>query len=345
MVVRTLVLLIAIFSITVAAHAQISGIQNFIRAGKADASILTREYFRPLASGLGASVNSGWVSNIDSSQTFNLRIQLRGGFAIIPSDQKSFDITQLSLNKVRPTNIQQTTAPTLSGSSQEGPRISIIDSGVEVGQITMPKGSGQGWIPVPQLQFSGHIFSHTQLTGRLIPEIPIGDYGRASQVGLGLSHQLNQYFRTDLPLQLAAIIGYNYLVGKRDFDLQPQDNALPDPTYLGNYSNQKLRVQFNTVSLQFIGQKNVSAFRFYGGLGIESTTMQVDITGDYPIPVDGVAGPQTQTITDPISYSQRGDNTLSLMAGTAYQWQFATVFSDLVVAQIPVWNIGLEFQL
>jgi hypothetical protein len=343
---RIALLLSAMFCLSTISYGQVGGIQNFIRAGKADASTLTREYFRPLASGLGASVNSGWISKTDSSATFDLRVRLRGGFALIPPEQKSFDLSQLSLNKVRPTNPQQTTAPTLSGSSKNTPEISIIDNGVEVSQVSMPKGSGQGWVPVPQLQFSGHIFPRTQIIGRLVPEIPIGDYGRSSQIGLGVSHQIDQYLtEANIPLNLAVVVGYNYLVGKRNFNLQPQPNALPDPSYLGNYSNQQLRVQFNTILLQIVADKQLNNVRFYGGLGVQSTKMDVKVTGDYPIPVDGVAGTQTQTITDPIGYSQRGDNILSMVGGTAYQWNTVSIFSDFVIAQIPVWNIGFDIQL
>ncbi|MDZ7682158.1 MAG: DUF6588 family protein [Fodinibius sp.] len=137
------------------------------------------------------------------------------------------------------------------------------------------------------------------LIGDLRPRQP--GWPRDSATGI------NQYLsNATIPLNLAVVVGYNYLVGKRNFDLQPQPNALPDPGYFGNYSNQQLRVQFNTVSLKVVGSKKLNSIQFYGALGLESTTMNVDITGDYPIPVNGVAGPQTQTITDPISYRQRG---------------------------------------
>jgi len=343
--VRIAFLLAFLFLFTLPCFGQFTGIQNIIRAGKEDAATLTREYFRPLASGLGASVNAGWTGPIDTTKGLQFSFQLRGSFAIIPPSQKSFDLSNLSLNKVQPANPDYNRAPTLSGSS-EAPDILIIDNGVEVAQVTMPKGSGYGWIPVPQLQFSGNIFRHTRLTARLVPEIPIAGYGRASQVGITTSHQINRYLpNQQLPVALSVLIGYNYLVGKRNFNLDLQPNALPDPTYLGNYSNQKLRVQFNTAVVKLMARKSLQAFDIYGGLGLESSNMQVEINGDYPIPVDGIGGTQTQTITDPISYSQNGENTFSLMVGAAYNWRSLTISSDLVAAHIPVWNIGLEVHL
>ena len=325
--------------------AQFGGLPNVIRAGKEDASIITREYFRPLASGLGASVNSGWTGPADTTKNLQISVQLRGSFAIIPPSQKSFDLTNLSLNKIRPADPNAITSPTFSG-SKEAPDIVIVDNGVQVGRTTMPKGSGYGWIPVPQLQFSGNIFPKTRLKARLIPEIPIGNYGSASQVGIAAGHRLNSYLPyPKMPVDLSIVVGYNYLVGKRKFNLNPPSNALPDPTYFGNYSNQNLRVEFNTFSIQMIARKKLNSFTFYGGVGVESSNMQVEVTGDYPIPVDGPAGPQTQTITDPIKYTQQGENIFNLTLGTAYSWNSIILLSDLVVSRIPVWNIGLEVQL
>lgn len=342
---RTAFLLAFILFLSNVSSAQFGGLPTIIRAGKEDASIITREYFRPLASGLGASVNSGWTGPADTTKSLHISVQLRGSFAIIPSSQKSFDLTNLSLRKVRPADPNAIKSPTFSG-SKKAPDIVIVDNGVQVGRVTMPKGSGYGWIPVPQLQFSGNIFPKTQLKARLIPEISIGDYGSASQIGIAAGHRINSYLPyPQMPVDLSIVVGYNYLIAKREFNLDPPTDALPDPTYFGNYSNQDLRVEFNTFSIQMIARKKLDPFTFYGGLGVESSNMQVEVTGDYPIPVNGPAGTQTQTITDPIRYTQQGENAFNLTVGTAYSWNSLTILSDLVFSQIPVWNIGLEVQL
>lgn len=325
--------------------AQIDGIGELIRAGREDAELLTREYFRPLPSGFGAGINSGWIHTAEPHSRFGFDIQVRGALAVVPSSAKSFDLKNLNLQKMRASDPEQTITPTLSGSDREGPEVIVEDNGKEAGRFNLPRGTGFGYIPAPVVQAGIGLIGDTDLMFRFVPPVNLGDLGRFRQFGLGAKHHINSTLPggDTLPVDVSVMAGYNRINVTGDPDVQPQSDAIPDPGYTGDYDNQEVNIGFDTFTVKLLVSKSIPFFTVYGGAGYEYAVMHVDLTGDYPVTISGPAGigSITETVTDPFGYSRRGDNSLSAMAGFKIKLGLLHLFADYTLARYPVANAGI----
>lgn len=321
---------------------QISGIGGFFSAGSHDAEILTREYFKSLPSGFGAGINSGWVNSAQPHKTGGFDFQIRGALAIVPSSDESFDLNGLNLQRVRPSDPNQTITPTISGVDRVGPEVILEDNGEELGRSNLPRGIGFAYVPAPVIQASLGILEDTDIMVRFVPRINLRDFGHFNQLGVGGKHSINNLVPGILPIDLSVMAGYNRIHLNAGLDITPPEGAVPDPGYTGSYDNQEVNIDFDTFTVKLLAGKSIPLITVYGGFGYEFTVMKVDVTGDYPVIASGPAGVVfTETITDPFSFSQNGENTLSALAGMKVKVGLLHVFADYTVANYPVANAGI----
>lgn len=323
-------------------HAQVSGVESFISAGADDATALTKEYFRPLSNGLGAGINSGWQNSAGTHDLYGFNIQVRSAFARVPSGDKSFDISELNLQRTRPADPDNTVSPTLNGNDQTGPQLVLEDQdGDSLTTFNMPAGTGLNFVPAPEVQVSVGLLKDTDVMVRFIPNVSLGDFGNYNQYGIGAKHDITTSLPggDTFPVDLSLMAGYNHVNINQNLDIQPQQE---DPFSDQDYDNQELAVNFNTFSVKLLVGKTFPFVTLYGGLGYEYSDMEVDVTGNYPIPTRGSFGStDTETITDPISYSQNGDNGMSGMAGLKIKLGQLDVFADYTLAKYSVANAGI----
>lgn len=327
--------------------AQIDRIDSFLRAGKEDAETITRAYLKPLPSGIGADLNSGWFGSAKPHKTLGFDIQVRGALSFIPSSDQTFDLDNLTLNKIRPADPGMTVSPTIGGNDAEGPEVIVEDNGDEVARFNLPSGSGFHMVPAPMIQASVGIVKQTDLIIRFIPKIDLDDYGDFSMHGFGLKHSINQWLPGGkvIPVDLSIMAGYNRINVSADLNLERDPEYLPDPTYTGNYDNQKLTTEFNTFNIRALVGKTIPFLSVYGGVGYETSSMSVDVEGDYPVPVSNPGpGPDfTETLTDPFSYSDEGTNGMSLIAGANVKLLFFNIYAEYTLAKYSVVNAGFGF--
>ena len=331
-----------ILSIQPPAYAQVGDIGVLMTSGSEDAEMLTREYFRPLSSGFGANLNTGWINRVGTHSRFGLDIQIRGGLAFIPSSAESFDILDLNLQRARPADSSNTITPTLGGADRTGPEMIVEDNGDEVARFNLPAGTGLDYIPAPTLQLSVGLLQDTDVMVRYIPKLSLGDYGKYVQYGIGAKHRINSSFPGTLPVDLALMAGYNRVNVTGNPNLNPQPGAIDDPDYSGNYDNQEVSVSFDTFVVQALVGKSLPFLTVYGGLGYQFSHMQVAVKGDYPVPLRGpFGGTRTETVSDPFSYDQDGENTFSGTAGFKIKLGLLDLFADYTLADYPVFNAGI----
>lgn len=341
-----LFLCVFIFCHSQTAWGQTDRIGDFLLAGAEDAEILTRAYLEPLPNGIGGNLNSGWFNSASTHSTLGFDIQIRGALAFVPSSAQDFNLTELNLQRVELAAGESAISPTASGDDTEGPEIIVRDpdNGDEVARFNLPQGSGFNFVPTPMIQASVGLIKNTDITVRFVPEVSIGDYGNFSQRGIGIKHSLSQWLPGSalLPVDISIFAGYNRIDINANLDLDPQDNAITDPTT--NYDNQQVETTFDTFSAKVIVGKDLPFISVYGGVGYETSTMNLDVTGNYPVPVSGPAGTiRTETLTDPFSYSENGDNTFSLTGGLKLKLFFFNIFGEYTLADYPVANAGIGF--
>lgn len=330
---------VLIFFQTFATSAQTSRIEDFIKAGREDAEVLTKAYLKPLPNGIGGSINTGWFNSASTHQTYGFDIQIRGALAFIPSADQSFDLNTLDLQQTRPADPNDTISPTAGGVDEPGPEVVVEDNGEEVTRFNLPQGSGFEYVPSAMVQATVGLIKKTDIMVRFVPKVNYGDYGDFQMTGFGVKHSLSQWLPGIFPLNISVMAGYNRVDLSANLNLKPEKS---DPNT--NYDNQKVTTKFDTFTAKLIVGKDLSFISLYAATGYETSTMHLDVTGNYPVEVIGPGGTtQTETITDPFSYTENGSNKFSLTGGLKFKLLFFHVFGEYTLADYPIANAGIGF--
>lgn len=338
-------------SISMPSFAQIDNIGELIRTGRADAEKLTRAYLEPLPSGFGADINSGWFMNAKPHKKFGFDLQIRGAIALVPSGDQSFDVTELGLENVRLADGETNSiSPTIAGEDNEGPRIVIEDEdGDQLEEFNLPSGTGYNLVPAPMLQASVGLVKDTDITARFIPQSKTDDieYG---MLGFGVKHGINQWLPGGnlLPVDLSIMAGYTNIDITGNIDEQPDSDAAPNPfsqeAITADFQNQEAKISLSTFTIKALVGKSLPFISLYGGVGYETSTLDVDVVGDYPITVDtGTPGKFYDVFSDPIGYEEDGKNKMSLLAGANLKLLFFNIFAEYTLADYSVFNAGIGF--
>jgi len=333
-----------LFLISNSAYGQNNRLENFIRAGAEDAEILSKAYLEPYPSGIGGNLNTGWYTSASTHKPLGFDIQIRGALAFVPSSDQQYNVNDLNLSKVELVDGEPNMSPTGAGTDFRGPKIIVRDKGKEVAQFNLPQGTGLDYVPTPMVQATVGLIKNTDAIVRFVPSISFGEIGTFNMQGFGLKHSISQWIPADklLPVDISVLVGYNRINHTADFDLDPDRGAITDPTV--NYDNQRVDISFDTFITSLIVGKDLPFISFYGALGYETSTMRLDLLGNYPVPVQGPAGTtRTDTVTDPFSYSQNGDNSFSLRGGFNFKLSFFNLFGEYTIAKYPIANAGIGF--
>ncbi len=297
-------------------------------------------YLRPLADAFGADINSGLFHNA-SSQTkkflgLNVYVGVKVFGAFIPNSAKTFstvynDKVYYEYGGLRyPVNGRVTVnnAPTIFGSETPGTAIIEIRDTIQAGGISYPvtdKRTEQtiGGIVntniaplfIPQINV-GSIYG-TDLMIRWLPPIKIGDYGSVGFWGLGVRHNISQYFKL-LPIDLSAQIALQNLSVK-------------------DSSNNEF-ISSNSFALNIEAGKSFSLFYIYGGLQYESASLDVNYLYNPP-PNSNDPNPQPVKI----KFSLDSKNTVRVLAGGALILGPLVLNLDYSVSTYNVLSAGLGF--
>ena len=323
-------LFIFMFSAQQNAHAQLGDIGDFLQAGSEDATKLTRAYLSPLPTGMAAGLNSGWNGSAAPKKTlgFNLDFKITG--VLIPSGDQSFDVNNLNLSQLSLAAGENPEAPTLAGSNSNGPQLVYTSTNQPAFQL--PSGTGVSLIPAPMIQAGIGLIKDTDITVRFVPEVEVGDYGDFSVIGGSVKHGLTQYLPAEklIPVDISLQVGYT----------QVNLNANLEAAGAGDQ-----RVETTTTAwvVNALVGKSLPVISFYGGLGIQGGSQDVDVLGTFDVD-PGVGGPAQ--ITDPISYTAENDATLHVLGGFRLRLGVLTFYGEGTVGNFTAINagVGLSFR-
>lgn len=342
--------MLLIACISLPAQAQITNIEELIRAGQEDAQTLTRAYLKPLPSGFGADINSGWFMNAKPHKTLGFDLQIRGAIAFVPGSDQSFNLNDLALQSISPADPNDTISPTVSGEDTDGPQVVVEDdNGDPITQFALPSGTGYSIVPAPMLQASLGIVKDTDITARFIPKSQTEDieYG---MIGFGVKHGINQWLPGGnmLPVDLSIMLGYTNIDVTGNLELRPDGNADPNPfnpdAATANFDDQRAEISLSTFTAKALVGKSLPFISVFGGVGYETATMDVGVIGDYPVSVDaGVPGNYYDVISNPVDYEEDGNNSFSLLAGANLKLAFFNIFAEYTLADYSVLNAGIGF--
>lgn len=253
---------------------------NFLRTAPLDAEKYMQAYMQPWLNAFGAGLNGGWYNTAKPHKLLGFDLTTSFNVGIVPTSAGEFDISKIGLTTLQGTG----KAPSISG-PDEGARPNLTYN-LGGQSITVPTPPGTNWryIPVPTLQLGLGLPLGTEIKGRFIPEINIQD-GNISLWGLGLMHNITQYFPGDklLPFDVSVFGGFTKLKGGIPLNVEPgtpQDYA---PSV--SFDNQMLNMEVTGLNISAIASLNLPVITFYGGLGYSKTKTAMTLAGNFPTPV------------------------------------------------------------
>ncbi len=349
----TLVLSVSVMLLPNKLLAQFTNIDRLIAAGQEDAQILTQEYLKPLPSGIGAGLNAGWNSSAGARHPLGFSIQVRGSFAAVPTSAQTFDVDELSLQRLEKQNPNNDgITPTISGKEMSGQRPTMViretiqGNTYEIGDLELPPGTGFHYVPSPMIQASVGLPFHSEITGRIVPKIDLGDYGSFKMFGIGAKHEVNQYLPGGkvLPVTISLMAGFNKINITGNLDVPPEQ-GIPRQDPNASYDNQQVEAEFNSFTINALVGKDLPIVSVYGGVGLETSSMDLGVNGNYPVTVYEGTPPERQvkTITDPVSFTSDGSNNVHAIVGGSLSLAIFEIMVEATLGNYSVVNAGIGF--
>ncbi|MEP1152296.1 MAG: hypothetical protein JXR20_07640 [Balneola sp.] len=328
------------FMAIVPAQAQFGDIGAFLRAGAADAELLTKEYIRPLPTGFGSGLNAGFTEGATPKKTLGFSLQIRPSLALVPSSDQSFDIANLALTNIRPANPNNTITPTISGESTVGPELIIEDNnGNELSRFDMPKGIGIPAVPAPIIQAGIGLIKSTDVTLRYMPETTIDSFGSFSVLGGAIKHGINQYVPGGkvLPVDISVLVGFNKVNLDADLDVKPRTGSVPNGQP-GDFENQAIKTETSTFVVNAYVGKTLPFISVYGGLGYQKASLDVNMIGDYPVELPFN---RYDVITDPFAFTLDSESSAHLIGGFRLKLGILAFYGEATLANYFTANAGI----
>lgn len=342
-----------IFTVKPASAQEIDDVGIIISAGTNDASLLAREYLSPFANGFGSGLNAGWFNSAKSHNKFGFDIKITPSLVFVPGSDQTFDVRNLQsqFERLEWDNTSTPITPTLNGDENVATsRFVIRESGLEIGAFNMPEGSGFNFVPAPMIQASVGLIANTDLTLRYTPELNFDTFGRIKLFGVGVKHGINQWLPGGnlLPVNLAVQAGFTSLDIDGNLDVQPDGTADSDPFPASTWEGQEIVTSTNAFTANAIVSKDLPIISIFGGVGIESATMEIVAKGQYPIEVFDENNPGLTTIEsidgrDLIDFKIDSDNSVHALAGLKFKLAVFEISGSYTFATYPMAQASIGF--
>lgn len=290
---KKLALYITVGFLSFAASAQDIG--KFLEGGVEDGNKLMEGYLQPAFEGFGYALNSGWYNTGKPHKLLGFDITVTGNLAYIPEESKFFTVNPADYKNLstQPSESGKTDFPTLMGPNLDADDIPylVFNEGTEDEvRVSGPSGLGleaeygTNFVPAPAVQLGIGLPKNTELKLRLVPEQTFGDPGEqftTSTFGIGIMHDVKQWIPgiKNLPFDLSGFFAFSKMKNSMELDVDKPEN-------LGSFD-------VSGTTIQGIISKKLSVLTVYAGLGMTSSKVTFNVTGDYEV--------GDETFTDPIN--------------------------------------------
>jgi hypothetical protein len=313
-----------------------SDIDQLIKGSSADANYLVKGYVTPALNTIGFGLNQGWYNTAKAHKLIGFDLTITVSGISIPTSDLTYRVENSQLSNLAVTPYPATTgidAPTIFGSETAPvyqPLVNKTPSGSTINGapgLDLKK-SGFGFIPIPMVQLGIGLPKGTDLKLRFFPSTKLGSGGSSGSVsmfGIGVMHDIKQYIPgiKKLPFDLSAFVGYTTL--KFDVGL---DSSKPD---------QKANFTTSATTVQGLISKKFSVITFYGGLGYNFVSSDLNVKGTYTL--DSTLG---TTIKDPISISDSQSGP-RISAGLRLKLAIFTFHGDYTLQKYNSFTVGFGF--
>lgn len=268
-------------------------LSDFLLANTEDATVLATEYIEPLVKGFGFAANNGWY-NTAKAHTMGFDLMLTVTEAYIPDRDDFYNFLEHQYQDLELISPADNLVPRVFGPEDINPRYRIPSTGET---FSGPSGNsleeefGYKALFFPMVQLGVGVIPNTDIKVRFMPLLEFDEDFEARMWGVGLLHQLNDYFPSG-------------------------DELLVDISVFGGYTNVKTEIELHdtfdgkdqvgaqslrSLTLEGLISYDLSVFTFYGGLGYNQITADLDVLGEYEVRPN-------QILVDPIQATNRYSN-------------------------------------
>ncbi|PWN07064.1 DUF6588 family protein [Rhodohalobacter mucosus] len=343
------------------AHAQFGDAGEILKSGVEDANLLMEEYLRPFGNGFGADLNSGWINSGRPYKKFGFDLRVSAAVSLVPSGDRSFLVDELQFQNLERVGGSSETQ-TAFGDDTPGAVMGVFGdnpfSGFreEITRFAMPQGSGYPYVPAPMVQLTVGAVKDTDVSLRYAPSISVDEFSM-DLFGFGVRHGINQWLPggAALPVDISVQAGLTRLNSSFDLDVNPEqgtDVYNPFSATPGVWEDQSIQLEASGFTGNVIVGKNLPVISLFGGLGFQTSTVDLSSPGAYPItsfnpdfnPLDGSEETRqriVERIDDPITLSYDGENSVHAFAGFRLRLGFIALSATYTQSKYPTLNAGV----
>jgi hypothetical protein len=342
------IVLILVFSLTtLISKAQDLG--DIILAAD-DASKLTENYISPVMNGLMYSMNGGWYTTAKTHKKFGFDITIEANASFVPKDDEIFQFIPSEYTYSTLPN-GETSLPTVMSSDETETtvevRVPYNGNTYKVASFQMPGGIGGdipgNAVPAPMVQLGFGLPLHTDIKVRYVPTLNFDDDVEAKLFGLGLQHDLMQYFGPldKLPLSVSVLAAFT----KMDVTYKINDDNPSDEIAITNGEGV---FKMNTWTVQALGSLDFKIITLYAGLGYNNGSSSIKIKGDYDLTYDvedsngNTVGTVNESISDPVNLNFDANGVRTTL-GARLNLGFFKIFGDYTLQKYNTVSAGIAF--
>lgn len=324
-------------------------IGNILLAGE-DASLLAENYLNPAITGLMSGMNSGWYSTAKTHKKLGFDITIGMSASFTPSKGQMFEFVSSQYNYLSVSDGDSELPTILS----ENESVTIFDVSIptlsgdfKVGSFSMPGGVANDLainaVPTTFVQFALGLPFKTEVNLRYVPNVNYDSKVKGSSMGIGIQHDLTQYFGLlgKLPFSIAVMGAYS----KANIEYAINNSNLSSGI---SVTNGLASFKLDTWTVQALGSLDLKILTFYAGLGYNSGTSNFDVDGDYTLSYDvqdsnqNVVGTLTENISDPINLVFSSAGTRATI-GARLNLLFFKIFADYTIQEYNTASAGIAF--
>ena len=313
-----------------------------------DASRLTENYIRPVMNGLMYNMNNGWYTTAKTHKKFGFDLTISLNASFVPTEAEIFDFIPSDYQFASLPN-GETTLPTVMSSNDAETTVDIRvpyeNDSFKVTSFEMPGGITEDLpinaVPAPMVQLGIGLPTKTDLKIRYVPQLNFDDSVEADLIGIGIQHDLMQYFGPldKLPLSVSVLAAFT----KMNVSYAIEDDDSSDNIAITDGSAE---FKMNTWTVQALGSLDFKIITLYAGLGYNNGKSTVKINGDYDLTYDvedengNPVGTVSESITDPVSLNFNATGMRSTL-GARLNLGFFKIFGDYTIQEYNTISAGI----
>ncbi len=329
------VLLLHCLLISCFAFGQVFNPGPFVAGAKEDANYLGGEYLRPMGKALATGLNNGWYTTAKTHGSGRFDLMLHPTLVFIPKVDRTFQIDPARLTELELVNPSEATANTAAGARTSGPARLRYEQLIGSAEFDAPAGTGLSVLPFITAQLNVGLVFDTDLSLRYIPSVgvPGFDGAKVDMFGFGVKHNPLQWLPGDklLPFDVAVMFNYSQL----NFSAPIQ----------GGDNNKEIVMKASGYSARALLSKKLLFVTFYGGVGYNSGTTDINLNGTYTFDNPDPTNPNDITVTDPVATTATNNGMIG-QVGVRLKFLFIMCFSaDYTFGAYDAVTAGLGFSV